>query len=228
MGFNMDFPDLAEMIIRGALSRVGELYKLPPSQVNFYSSTNRLQLAMRVNQMLGSEKTSVKWPLLFAHSNTVTLGEQGTNSAFASKQLARHGIYVQLRDNGQAIGNLRLTPALFSLELTYMTDNFFNAFNFATQWVLHGIKNDFNFSITYAGANIDIRVEADNNVSTPDRDEAVSHPNVYEYTTNMNIWGYIGEPELRTVPILNKSVSSIVPALPNAVVTNSRNVTFPT
>lgn len=213
-GIEMELPDLSIMIIRGAVQQLGALYKLPPEQVNFYSSTNRLQLAMRMRELLTGENQSIKWPQMFVHSNTVTLGEQGTNTAYSPKQLARHGLYLQINDNQTAVGNMKLTPAVFGLEVVFMSDDFFKAFSFATSWVLNSIKNAFNFSLTYAGNNIDIRVEADPAVNTPDRDEAVNHPNVYEYSTNLTIWGYIGDASISTVPVLNQLAVGTIPSMP--------------
>lgn len=219
----METPDLATMIIRGTLQRLGELYALPAAQVNFYSSTNRMQLAMRMREMLTGETKSIVWPQMFVHSNSVAQAEQGTNTAYAPKQLSRHGLYLQLADNQKSISNMLLTPATFGLEVVFMTDDFFRAFNFATSWVLNSIKNAFNFSITYAGTNIDIRVEADSTVSTPDRDEAVSHPNVYEYATNLTVWGYIGDTKIKSVPILNQLAAGTIPDMPPSTATQTVN-----
>jgi hypothetical protein len=168
---------------------------------------------MRVQQLLNSQQQSIVWPQLFVHVNSIAVGEMGTNTSYSAKQLSRRGIFLQLADNENKVSNVPIIPAAFSVEVTFMTDNFFTAMRFATRWLLSASKNAFNFSLTFGSVDIDIHADAETTVSTPDRDEAVNHPNVYEYTCNMTIWGYING-DLRQVPMLNKTVVGIIPGMP--------------
>ncbi len=218
-------PDLAEMVVRGVLKNLGQVFNLPPDAVNFYTSSNRMQLALRLEELLKTPNKTITWPKMFAHVTTVQLAEIGTDTAYVPKQLARHGINVSVDDSGSKVVNVKIVPTTFAMEITFMTDDFFRAFKFATSWVRHSIANDVNFSVTYGGENIDIPVRLDPSVTTPDRDEAVNHPNTYEYTANLSVWGYSNDENARELPILDDLVTGVIPAMPPVAVSQAFSAT---
>lgn len=191
------------------MDRMAAIFQLPKDAVTFYSSSNKMQLALRIQQTLNGPQATVHWPKLFLHVNTLTLSEQGTDSSYPYKQLVRRGINYQVADSENVMRNVSIVPATFTIEATFMTDDFFEALRFGKQWLIATAKNAFNFTINYGSASLDIRAQGDNTVSTPDRDEAVNHPNVYEYTATVSFWGYVSDTEDRQIPVLRQQVSTI-------------------
>jgi hypothetical protein len=224
-------PDFEVMVVKGILERIGQVFEVSGDAIDFYSSTNRMQLAQRIDQMRNGPQSTIKWPKVFVHLSDV--GEATTEqSAYVPKILARQGVNVQMDDSAKSLVNVSFVPAAFSFEVTYMVDDFWKAFSFACGWVWHGTRKSFNFSISYASMDFDVQVLCDPHVSTPDRDESVSRPNVYEYTATMTVIGLIsgkGEDGMRivsrigaiestvsieTAPIANAAATSPVITIP--------------
>ncbi len=212
----MDLPQLDQLVLNGAMGRLAEVCGVSKSSVTFQTSTNRMQLIERLQKANKGPAAQIKWPQMAVRLSSLQTGVQGEDTAYTPKNMLRRGVYVQVADSNNVLYNVKVMPTSFIMEVTLLTDDFFQAFDFATKWVRAAVLNAFNFTINYGSASFDIRVKADDNVTTPDRDEAVSHPNLYEYVTNMTVWGYSADPKARNIPVLNQAQVSVVPAMPNA------------
>ena len=219
-GVMADAVEIEHLVIRGAMQRMAEIFDMPSSSVTFYSSSNRMQLAQRVAQLLKGAQETVLWPKLFLHVNTLALAEQGSETAYSYKQMSRDGIYYQVADSQNVLRNIILVPTVFTVETTFMTDDYFKALRFGKQWLIATARNSFNFTINYGSVALDIRAQGDNSVNTPDRDEAVNHPNVYEYVASVNFWGFVSQTEEREVPVIQERQTSILLNQTDAAVVN--------
>lgn len=162
--------------------------------------------------MLEGGQPSLSWPQVFVHLSSIQVGTQGEHTAYAPKVLARQGITISADDNEKEVYNVSIVPAAFTFEVTYVNDDFMKALDFAAGWVWHSIRNSYNFTVNYGSLPIDIKITADEQISTPDRDESVGHPNMYEYTANMVVLGYIsgkGQDGIRIIPVLNQEQSTM-------------------
>ena len=222
----MDLPQLDQLVLNGAMGRLAEVSGVSKSTVTFQTSTNRMQLIERLQKAAKGPSAQIKWPQMAVRLSSLQTGVQGEDTAYTPKNMLRRGVYVQVADSNNVLYNVKVMPTSFILEVTMLTDNFFQAFDFATRWVRAAVLNSFNFTVNYGSVSFDIRVKADENVTTPDRDEAVNHPNVYEYVANMTVWGYSADPQARNIPVLQKVQATAQPAMPpTAVLLPTR--TFP-
>jgi hypothetical protein len=133
---------------------------------------------------------------------------------YNTKSLARHGQYLKASESQDRLLKSNIVPIVMELEVIYMTDSFDQAFAYASAWLTNAIHNRANFTVTYMNLGIDVRCEMSPELSTPDREESVDMPNVFEYMSTIRIAGYASDQhpdgtsyiQLLHKPVINVSI----------------------
>ena len=134
--------------------------------------------------------------------------------AYNTRSLARHGTYLRMSEQATSVVKAALVPIVLEFEVIYLTDSFDQAFAYSTGWVVNGVQNRLNFTLTYANVGIDVRCELNPNMATPDREEAVDQPNMFEYISTLRVAGYATDThpdgtsaiQVLSKPVLNVSI----------------------
>lgn len=175
---------------------IGEAFSLPADRVVFFASTNRLKIAEQVSKLQNGIAGSVKWPIALLHLNSITLGNADGQHSYNTRSFARHGVYVKVSESQTRVLKVNLVPTVTEIEVIYMTDSFAQAFAHTNLWMANAVNARMNFTATYMNTGIDIRCALSDQVSTPDREESVDQPNVFEYTSTIKVFGYSSDPHV--------------------------------
>lgn len=186
-------PPIERMILQGVQQTLSDTFQIPSERIVFFASTDRMRIADRVAKMHQGLEGSVKWPVLMIHMNSMSLGMVDQMHAYNTKSLARHGQYLKMAESQERILKSNLVPVVMELEVVFMTDAFDAAFGYASAWLANAVHNRANFTVTYSNVGIDVRCEMSPTLSTPDREESIDMPNVFEYLSNIKVAGYISD-----------------------------------
>jgi hypothetical protein len=132
--------------------------------------------------------------------------------AYNTKTLARQGQYLKMAESQTRVLKANLVPVVTELEVVYMTDAFDQAFGYASSWMANAVHNRANFTVTYSNVGIDVRCEMSATISTPDREESVDMPNVYEYISTIKVVGYVSDKHpdgTSYIQVLRKTVFNV-------------------
>jgi hypothetical protein len=209
-----ELPPIERMIIRGVQDTLGAVFGLPPERIVFFASTNRIQIAQKVAELHEGLEGRVKWPVLMMHMNSMRLGFVDQMHGYNAKSLARHGQYLKAAESQDRLLKSSIVPIVMELEVIYMTDSFDQAFAYASAWLTNAVHNRANFTVTYMNLGIDVRCEMSPELSTPDREESVDMPNVFEYMSTIRVAGYASDQhpdgtsyiQLLHKPVINVSI----------------------
>lgn len=207
-------PPIERMIVKGVQETLGQTFGLAPERIVFFASTNRMKIAEQVAKLHEGLEGKIKWPLLLLHLNSLSLGFVEGMHAYNTKSLARHGMYMKAAESQDRLLKSNLVPIVMDIEVIYMTDSFEQAFGYATGWLTNAVHNRMNFTATYMNLGIDVRCEMSPQISTPDREESIDQPNVFEYTSNIKVAGYASDAhpdgtsyvQLLHKPVINVSI----------------------
>jgi hypothetical protein len=175
-----------DLTLKGVLQSLSVLYEMKEPDLLFISTTDKYRIAQRFSEQK-NPGGALKYPKLFLHIVNMMIDRERINV----KSLARHGVYGPINDNQNAVRKMTLVPTIYELEAIYVVDDFLKAMTFASQWLANSINNRLNFTLTYYGLPVDIRVEMVDSVSTPDRDEGVDLANHYEYVLGLKVFSYV-------------------------------------
>lgn len=205
-------PPIEKMVIKGVELTLAQTFDFSASRISFISSNDRLRIAQLRAEKDSGAGTKIGWPLVFLRLMSVSTGVSEQLHGFNSKAAARHGMYMKLNDNQSAILKHNLVPAVFEIEVAFLTDDFNTAFDFTSKWISTTTHNRLNFTITYMNTPLDIRVELSPTMSTPDRDASVDMPSTYEYVGTFKVVGYVTDPHpdaTSNIQLLRKPVVNV-------------------
>lgn len=177
---------LHDLTLKGVVQCLAALYDIKEPNILFISTTDKYRIAQRFSEQK-SPGSTMTYPKMFVHIVNMMLDKERYNA----KSLSRHGVYARIGDNQNAVRKMTLVPTVYELEVIYAVDDFGKAMQFTSQWLANGINNRLNFTLTYYGLPIDIRVEMVDQISTPDRDEGVDLVNHYEYIAGLRVFSYV-------------------------------------
>lgn len=173
---------IERLMFDGLLQRVGEVFEV--TAPTFNSSTDRF----RIQQILAQQQTkTVEYPICYIHVTGIDDPEAG--ASYNALAILKYGGYTQA--DGTVVLKQSILPVKFNIELVFLTDDFFKALRFMNQWKFANRLGKLNMTINYGGADIDIKVSLESSLSTPDKDASVDIQNVYEYTGQITINGYM-------------------------------------
>jgi hypothetical protein len=126
----------------------------------------------------------------------------------------RRGQYLKASEQKTRLLKTALVPVVMDIEVFYLTDSFDQAFGYSSAWVTNAVQNRLNFTVTYSNIGVDVRTEMSPSINTPDREESVDQPNVFEYVSNMRVAGYANDQhpdgtsyiQLLHKPVINVSI----------------------
>lgn len=182
---------IEKLVLSGVMQQMADTFEIPPSQMVFFATTNRMQIAERIAKIREGEGATVKWPIVFVHVTGFSEALGTDLHAVNAKTLARSGINVHMADTQNFTLNVKIVPVVFEAEVIFMSDNWDDAFKFSCKWMSVALENLLNFTMTYHNFPIDVRCKLGNSLSTPDRDESVNQPNLFEYSSTLEIGGYV-------------------------------------
>lgn len=182
---------IEKLVLAGVMDTMKSLFDVPSSQMIFFATTNKMQVAQRIATMRNGPNAQIQWPLVFVHVTGFSSAMQDDLHAVNSKQLARMGINVHVADTQNFTINVKIVPVVFELEVFYFDDDWERSLRFACEWTASAQMNRMNFSFTYHDFDADIRVKMSDSFSTPDREEAVNQSNQFEYSGTMQVGGYV-------------------------------------
>lgn len=197
---------LEKMIIGGVLSRLKTTLGLDTDPL-FLPTNDRWKLADRVKAQLGS---TLQLPQVYLHLQTLEINPDGLNA----QSLAYMGVYAQGKTGSNVAARHFFMPVVFTFEVIHLSDDFWDMLNFCRRMLLTHRKRDrLNFTLTYDGINIDVRVMADDQISVPDKDASVDVPNMYEVSASIRVISYITEDldDVDEVPLITQIQHSLTP-----------------
>jgi hypothetical protein len=209
-------PKFEKMVIRGAQMGFADTFGMSPKSVVYTATTNRMQMAAQLQKQWNDDKTTLSWPIVFLRLLSMSTGVVEAGHGFNAKSFARHGTYLRMSESQNSVLKTHLVPAIFELEATLLTDAFDVAFGFASQWVAVATQNRANYTITYGNVSFDIRSVFTDSMATPDREEAVDIPNIFEYVGTFKVFGFVSDPhpdatsevQLLRKPVINVSMNN--------------------
>lgn len=209
-----ELPAAQRMILKGLQDSLADTFKIPAASMVFFATTNKMKIAEYVRKMHEGVEGKLKWPVMLLHLNNVGAGTSEAMHGYNTRSMARHGTYLRMSEQATSVVKAALVPIVMEFEVIYLTDSFEQAFAYSTGWVVNGVQNRLNFTLTYGNVGIDIRCELSPSMSTPDREEAVDQPNVFEYVSTLRVAGYAtddhpdGTSAIQVVskPVLNVSI----------------------
>lgn len=199
---------LAEMIILGVSQRLSDLMDVPAKRILPISTNDRMRVAQRVADMKNNGKLEL--PMIMLHTTTMSRGDQNQDlTGYNARSMSRHGVYTARNDNQTAITRLHLVPAVYEMEVIYLTDSYTAGLTYGSNWLAHSIRGRMNFTLRYNGLPIDMQVHMAPSVTVPERDESVDVPNFYEYDSGIQVVGYVDSTcpdDNATVPLVNQII----------------------
>lgn len=212
-----ELPPIERMILRGIQETLGSAFQIPDERIVFFASTDRMRVAKRVAELHEGLNGTVKWPVLMLHMNAMRLGFTEQMHAYNTKSMARHGQYLKIAESQDRVLKSNLVPMVMELEVIYMTDSFDQAFRYASSWLSNAVHNRANFTVNYMNLGIDVRCEMSPELNTPDREETVDVPNVFEYVSTIRVAGYISDShpdgtsyiQVLRKPVINVSIDGL-------------------
>lgn len=214
---NPPLPNLARIeriILAGLMESVRSLFDIPKAQIIFFATTNRMQIADRIKKMREGASATLTWPIVFVHVTGFAPAQGDDLHAVNPRHLARTGINVHLADTQNTVLNVKIVPVVFECELIYMDDDWDRSFRYGCEWMAAAQANKLNYSITYHNYDLDIRVKMGDSFSTPDREEAVNQSNQFEYSSTLQIGGFVqasGADAVSKVSVIRQIKGDVVP-----------------
>lgn len=199
-------------LLSGIVSRCQETFQC----LAVYGNTKD---RIRVVERMRSGK-KVEYPYLYLRIASVNENPEG----FKSHLLSRYGLIAYVEDAENVAQRVRLIPTNFVIEATYVT----NAFNdtdqksvleFSRRWMFARRNGYLKFNIKYGNMlNIRIGVTMDESVSIPDMENKTETASEVEVTAQFTMHGYVSEPYLNPVGIIQKvDISQQITTNPNAI-----------
>ena len=205
------------MVLAGTQQSLEQALGIARGSIIFIASSDRLKLAQKLTEMQNGPAAKIAWPLLFMHLSSVATGLDAPEHAYNTKSFTRHGVYVKIDEGQLKARKVNLVPTVFEFEVVYMVDNFAAAFAFTNNWMAQSMNNRANFTVTYGNKGFDIRVKMASNMTTPDMEASVDQPNVFEYTSTIQVIGYSSDPhpdgesdvQLLRKPVVNVTIDDV-------------------
>jgi len=143
----------------------------------------------------------VSYPLLFI---TLTAMEVSTDRQGA-KQLARQGVYSTVK-GGKSVYSLPLIPVDYWFHLRLITQDYGTVFETIRKLLFSSVGRAptfFNYTLTYMGCQIGIKVMHEGHTTFPQRENQVQAINTYQVESEFRLLGYVLDTDyVKEVPIV--------------------------
>lgn len=184
---------IEDLMFSGFQSRFQQVFDCP---VIYTTATDKAKLIKRM-----FEGKEISYPYAFITIQSISPNTDSYNS----NSLARNGL-VTVSQNNIAY-RVRLIPAKFELEIEYVTNKFQgldagSVLTFAKRWLFARKNGYLKFNINYGRLAIGISAILSNTANTPLRDNVLEAESVYTITNTLSLNGYISEPVLGTIGVI--------------------------
>jgi hypothetical protein len=123
-----------------------------------------------------------------------TAGYVRSQNGYKPNTLLRRGLYGGLSQDHKLTYQLNMIPVTTTFEIVMYVQDFPTVRKWGKQWLMSSTRNDLNFSITYGVADVDIRVQLDENVNVPPREGGATEVKEYQLQSNLMVQGYMSDP----------------------------------
>jgi hypothetical protein len=184
---------LLEYTLIGLASEIKENFKVPTVKVVTEEGARDLV-----------RNHNLEYPICFLNIESVATQQEGIRT-----QSAVNGILVQDRTDTSEHTGLLLSciPAVLSLKLSYLTNDYREGLDFMCRWMHAAHKFRLNFMLEYAGINFSIVSRLTDSLAVPEEKSKLSEaPNMYEYTGEIATDSYLTNDDARDiqeVPIIH-------------------------
>lgn len=139
----------------------------------------------------------VDYPLFWTKPRGFQLNHQSPYSPSRMAKSPLTELYVATEDGSYQ--SVRLIPAVYQVEVTFLTNDTNDALMFASNWVAMARSGKIDFNFSYLGINLSIYIEPSDSVDVPefDQGEDINHVQV---TTSLNVHGYVELPGRQVSP----------------------------
>lgn len=190
---------LSQVIIKGLLQNITKQFNIVP----ILTSSNDTWRLTQIRAQQNGQGNTIAYPICLVQLNSVSLNDQMYNAR--SMQIS--GTYGSSNADNSLAQNIKLLPAFFQLEISFLTDDFYKMLEIVDTWVPMSRDKGLFFSVTYFGVNLDIAVIPDDTLRIPVRDNLVDLVNMFQLNGQVNAQGYISG-QINNVTTINTVTSS--------------------
>jgi hypothetical protein len=196
---------LERMILAGVVQKVHRNFRLA-SEPTFISSNDRWRLADRIRSADG--KPVMAMPAVFLQLKGLELNTDSYNPGL----MMRHGMYSPSAAGNDVVTKYPMLPVYYKFDLIHISQDFFDMLLFSKQYMLATRdRSGLNFNLMFDGIPIDIRVSTSDQVSVPEKDNALDVANVYELQAELTVsgWCSVDVEEAMQVDIIQRGSSTV-------------------
>lgn len=219
----MEIKPIDEFVLAGLQQRVQQTFGAV--KCAYVNSNDKVRI---INRVFG-EGNQLTYPYAYLVIKDIRSNTQTYNSGYFS----RRGLVINVSSE-DTYQTVRVLPADFIIELTYVTNKFHaveqgSILSFARRLLMARRNGYLKFSIDYGMKNFGIGVDIDDNVSIPSRENITENETSMEITVPITVHGYISEPVLGEKGKIGKfNVNEFDTKIyPNQQIVSSQTFTFP-
>jgi len=197
---------IENMIVQALLTNGGEIFGV---KTPFFTTSNNIYQISTVLNSVHSEKHAIEYPFMY-----LSLTSAGVNSqSYNPHVLLRRGMYGEVDETGNSVTKYPILPIQYQFVWTYITQSQEELFSFLRRWLFASQSKGLNFSLTYAGIRLDIKVILSPTLEVPTKDALADTVNVYVYQGEMEVYGYsVDVGNTTDVPMLKqKPIFAVTP-----------------
>ena len=163
------------------------------------NSTDKIKILERLSSK------NVRYPYIFINGQRI-----GYNtSSYASNVLARTGVKCLVNDDSGNIYQVRLIPTNFDLEIQFLTNSLDSrksgsVTEFQKRWMFAYRAGHLKYNINYGDLNLRIGCTLSESIDTPSLENKTEQTAHYECTAQITVHGYVGDPFLKNVGVVQK------------------------
>lgn len=184
---------LEELILAGFQSRFQQVFSC---LAIYTTSSDKTRLIQRV-----FNGKTITYPYAFITLQNISAN---TNS-YNSNSLARNGLIAYSKND--LAYRTKLIPTNFEIEIEYVTNKFQgteagSVLTFIKRYLFARKNGYLKFNVNYGRLAISVSVTLNNSTNTPVRENLLESESVYKVTNTVTIHGYISEPALGTIGVI--------------------------
>lgn len=174
---------LEKMALRGLSIQMAKRFNLKREPI-FVSSSDKWNT---INNLRKQKDSRTEFPFMTFKMQSMEIN----SGSYSPKSLFRIGQPGAGNDSNNMMYKNEPIPTNITLEVTFLTDDFYAMVTFANKWLYASITKSLNMELEFDGVFYGIQCEPEANVSVPEKDMSVEQANVYEFVSTIIIHGYI-------------------------------------
>jgi hypothetical protein len=176
-----------EDLIQAGLSE--RFYKVFGVPLLFYNGPDVKTIAAKMLD----QRNLPAYPFAVAKVQTYAMSEM----TYKANTLLRRGLMGSSSHDHVLCYELNMIPVTTTYEVALYVQDFLGLRNLSKAWLLASTRNNLKFTITYAVRDIDIHINMEKSLNIPTREGGATEVKEYLMTTNMIVFGYMGD-QLKT------------------------------